>query len=70
MTELRVIIAKVGYWATLPPGPRLWSRIAQKVTKSDGIMVKVEHLLDGFGQASIAESWCRARDRSSRCRIY
>lgn len=49
VTEKQVIIAKVCSAATLPPGPRFLPESVIKVTKSDGIKVKLEHFLDGPG---------------------
>ena len=48
--EKRVIIAKVSLEATLPPGPRFTSESDEKSSKSDGIMVKLEHFLGHFCQ--------------------
>ena len=63
VTDLRVMIAKVTKWATLPPGPRIGPKSDVKVTKSDVKSGKVDHFLDHSGPLSYRRSRCQARDR-------
>ena len=67
VTELRVMIANVSFEGTLPPGPRLTSRIIKKVTKSDRITGKVDHFLDGKGRLPRRFTWVLARVRFPGC---